>query len=758
MVTVSESRALHARGLSWLGLALCFLLALLVRSLGFEFVLLDGVVIFAPGDAMYHARRALYTFVNFPALLTFDQYINFPGGAPPSWPPLFDFAIGSVARLLVSSEAGFERVAASVGPVLGALTTVPIFLIGRRLAGAGVGLGAAALYALLPAAAQYARFGNPDHHAAVALLGCCLLLATVRPLDAEARVQPAEVGAAGSVGVAAVVGLAAARLAMLLTWHGSLLYLAIAESTLLIGAAVTGRRELFALSCTSASLTLAALIPVVIALPEPLGGDYSSIALSRLHVIAVAVVAGCAGALWLVETRWRLPGPAARLGVLAASGIFALAMLLAVPSTRSGLVPAFEFLTLTDAVGARTGEQFPLFALFGRDPGLPAWSSWGLFAYAIPIAPFALVALWWRDRRPGLLVLAVWCAAFGALALVQRRYGNDLAPSACIAFALLLGWSGRRAGSRYGPIAGVTLTLAVALLLLSPALLGTIAPRAMRSLASLTPGWPGAERARLGVAPSLVEFARRVRHATPETSGFLASDVAPEYGVVAHANLGHALQYIARRPTPTDPFWSYIGQENWDRAFALLSTTSEAEAIELASALRARYLVTIPDLAPESVAARLHAADGSRSVRYPALQHFRLIAEGPRGGLTLNDIFRRRRPRPGSMPYKLYEIVAGAVIDVPVAPGEQVLASLDVQTPTGRRFRYESQTTADSDGRARIRVPYATGPNPYRLDSNDRTWSVQVSEQAIQNGDVIRHPLAPGARHSPRDRVLEAPP
>ena len=57
-------------------------------------------VTFPPADAQYHLRRALYTFTQFPGVLLFDPYINFPGGAPVPWPPLFDFLLGGAARLL----------------------------------------------------------------------------------------------------------------------------------------------------------------------------------------------------------------------------------------------------------------------------------------------------------------------------------------------------------------------------------------------------------------------------------------------------------------------------------------------------------------------------------------------------------------------------------------------------------------------------------------------------------------------------------
>src|SRR5262245_32379157 len=79
-----------------------------------------------PFDGAYRARRALYTFERFPALLRFDPYLGYPGGVAVPAPPLYDWALGAVARLLASDTAGFERVAAWASPLLAGLCVLPI--------------------------------------------------------------------------------------------------------------------------------------------------------------------------------------------------------------------------------------------------------------------------------------------------------------------------------------------------------------------------------------------------------------------------------------------------------------------------------------------------------------------------------------------------------------------------------------------------------------------------------------------------------
>ena len=88
---------------AWLiGIALAsvFLIALLVRALGYEWVFIGDEVLLLVGDGQLHARRALYIFVNFPALLLHDPYMNYPDGAVIPDPPLLDFLLAALTRVL----------------------------------------------------------------------------------------------------------------------------------------------------------------------------------------------------------------------------------------------------------------------------------------------------------------------------------------------------------------------------------------------------------------------------------------------------------------------------------------------------------------------------------------------------------------------------------------------------------------------------------------------------------------------------------
>ena len=415
----------------WLALLALIALVLVVRALGFEFVWMDGEIVFPPADAQYHLRRALYTFESFPGALLFDPYINFPGGAPVPWPPLFDFAVGGTGvhawpmMYPVSNEwRHFPR------PVCAALATIPIYLAGRRLGSPTVGLAAVFFFAWLPVAVSYTRLGNADHHAAVSMIGAWLLYAGMALAETNAPFRK-------MAAFAALLFLA--RTALLLTWHGSLLYIGLADGLILLAGVLSGRRALLGLQGVSLMASLVVVIGVVGISPEPLGGPYSSIALSWLDALALLALAWVALVVLGLDGLRPGLGMKARFGAAVAGGLLYALVVGLMPGPRDGLALALGFLTLSDGVGQLTAEQSPLFSMVGRDSLQPAILSWGYFAYLLPFAP---AAAGWAALRPGAsratrsaaLYLLAWGLVFSLLTLGQRRYGNDLAPAAALLF------------------------------------------------------------------------------------------------------------------------------------------------------------------------------------------------------------------------------------------------------------------------------------------------------------------------------------
>ncbi len=446
-----------------LGLLLACAAAFAVRAAGFELVFLeDGSVIFALGDAQYHARLALYSFARFPDPLTFDRYLNHPDGAFVPYPPLHDWIPAALVRLFGGGLRELERTVAWLPVAWGVATLLPLWALGRRLAGSGIGLGAALLFALFPLATLSSLVGNADHHAAVAFLAALLLWLVVRALDP--RLAPGALRATFAV-------LVLVRAALLLVWQGSLLHLGPAELALVAAGALGGRRALLRGELWSALASAALVAPAVVAGGRQLGGPLSAIELSYLHLLALGAAAG-ASALLLGAERLR---PARSTAVRAARLLAALALpaalLLALPGARAGLARALAFLGQADAYPVF--EQLPLLPFGGPASRRGAESALGFFVYLIPLVPPVLLA---RAREPALgaaaLYLAGWSAVAGLLALLQTRYANDFLPVGCLGFALLVG-AAAGALARFAPRprrAAAVLAPALGAALLAPAL------------------------------------------------------------------------------------------------------------------------------------------------------------------------------------------------------------------------------------------------------------------------------------------------
>jgi dolichyl-diphosphooligosaccharide--protein glycosyltransferase len=705
------------------GLLAACALALGVRVVRWREVYLGDRVVLPVGDAYYHARRALFSVERWPDVLRFDPLVSFPEGSWIPWPPLHDLLLAAAAHGLGGGIAGVEAAAAWLPPVAATVAVLPVFAAAARLGGRGLGLLAAAIFALLPAHVAYTDLGNADHHCTVSMVGAFWLAAAL------AAASPQE----GRARLAAPLALAAARLAMLLSFPGSILYLAVADGAQVAVLSLSGRARALALHAAGLFACAALVAPVIPWLGGPVGGPWSGIALSWLHVATLLGLAAGAAIFAALERGW----PAQRTATRAARGMVVAAALaaaaLAVPGLRDGLFAALGFVGKGEPWAALNAEQRALWR--GAAGGWLGPLHWyGSLGYAIPVVPVAALALA-RERRvrEPALVLALWTAAFGLLAALQVRYGNDYAPAAAVGGAVLVAQLGRALAPWIGaPLAAGTF----ATLVLAP-LLATAGAQAAASLRL------GSFSLLATPAGTLYRFAEEVRAATPETAGFEDPAQRPAYAILCSPNLGHVLHWVARRATTVDNFGPYAGSRHFAEAFEALRRGDEEQVVALARRLGARYVVTMEfgRAEPRSVAQRLHREDGLARGEEPPWAHFRLVTEGPPGGRPLSSLFDLRRAKSPAVPYKLYEVVEGALLEAEAPPGTEVEASVIVVTPAHRRFTYRAWAPAGADGVARLRLPYATETHaparpvgPWRVRVGGATHEVAVSEQAVREG------------------------
>jgi asparagine N-glycosylation enzyme membrane subunit Stt3 len=703
-----------------------------VRALPWPEVFLGDAVVFPVGDTYYHLRRAEFGLAHPGQLLLFDPLVNHPDGAWIPWPPLHTLLLGATATLLGGSKQALEQAAAWYPVAIGALTSVPVFGATRVIAGPGTALLAAAIAALLPAGVTYSELGNADHHCSVAFFGAVWLWGALLAL----RTQPPPPRRA------AQLALAIGRLGVVFTWPGSTLYLLLADGAWVGVAILRGRRTSLrdaALGLVASACLTAAVVP---RLGPPVGGWYSTLALSFLQPAAMLALAIVALASERLEARAPDRGIARRAVRAAALSIAVGAALLALPGLIPSLREAAGFVGKGDVWAMLNAEQRPLVE-WGHPAGLlrPLWF-YGGFGYAIPLLPIGAL-LWARDprHRDAALVLAIWTAGFGALALSQLRYGSDFAPSAAVGFALLAALAGRPfARPRTARIA-----VAVAALIGIGPLVAQYALQARAAIATRRALEATPDPLLATAAGTLTRFATELRAATPETDGYFDATASPAYGVLTPANVGHLIHYVSHRATPSDNFGPYSGSSHFLRAQRFFHVRSEKRAAAIADALGARYVVTV-EYGPavnEGTTQRLHREDGRELPGQPRWELFRLVTEGPRGGRPLTDLYGGAAV-PGIAPYKLFERVVGAQLEIEAGPGTPVEASVDVTTPLGRTFRYVAHAAAADDGVARMRVPYASDPSTpvrvgrWRVHSGDASIDVDVPESAVLRGESVR--------------------
>ncbi len=722
-----------------------------IRSVGFEGTFVRAprggtVVALALDDAQYHARRARYSFEHFPGVLAFDSYLNFPEGAWVPWPPLYDLALAAAAKALGADRGGLEHVLAWAPVVLALLTALAVFVVARQLAGPATALAAVAFFALLPVAVQYASLGDPDHHAAVSLVATLLLLGHTASLAS----RPGSRAAGGWQAL-----LVASRVAMLLTWHGSILYVVLAEGLGVTIAAASDRRDLLGWQAAGCALA-AALASLALRLPHSAGGgSFSAVELSWLQpavLLAFAAVAAVARG-WLAwrSRRGRATTRAQRVGVVSLAGL--AAGIGVVFLARESLATAFDYATRAEPFIGFNYETQPLWSDFSLPLGL-----YGAAAWLLPGVPLAVLLQARRSppgsgRRAAALYLTGWIVFLGVLAVSNARYGSDLAPAASVGLALGLAFAVGTVARRWPRAAAPARGLAaLAIPLLFWGYLAELAPHAWRSLAVLRGYEVIVKRPGLGLNQSVHAFVNALREATPETAGYEDPSVRPAYGIITPPTLGFIVNALGRRPTPAGNFGPYVGRDGLHATNRFYLAKDEEAGLAEAKALRARFVVTTDEgRAPATLLHRLHRGDGSATDVRSALGRFRLVTEAPAQGVPLGALRGVAKPFVPA-PYKLFEIVEGAVLVVPrQPPGSEVLAEVEIETPTGRTFPWRTRARADAAGTARLRVPYATVATaatpaarprgPYRVRAGAAEWRVPVREEDLAAGREVPVPV-----------------
>jgi len=162
-------------------LAVLFGISLYIRIyLSYDQVFVNDWVWFRETDAYYHIRNIENLVHNFPHFNTFDPYVLYPGGGRGLVRPFFDWLVAGIV-LLVShgppTQHTIEAVGAYMPAILGTLTLIPVYFIGKELFNRWAGIISAALIVILPGEfLNRSRLGFTDHHVAEVLFSTVCIL------------------------------------------------------------------------------------------------------------------------------------------------------------------------------------------------------------------------------------------------------------------------------------------------------------------------------------------------------------------------------------------------------------------------------------------------------------------------------------------------------------------------------------------------------------------------------------------------------
>jgi dolichyl-diphosphooligosaccharide--protein glycosyltransferase len=253
---------------------------------------------------------------------------------------------------------------------------------------------------------------------------------------------------------------------------------------------------------------------------------------------------------------------------------------------------------------------------------------------------------------------------------------------------------------------------------------------------------------------------------SPKTSYYLEPSETPEYGVLSWWDYGNWIVHLAKRPAVSNNFQTGIQDS------ALFFTTdSEEKAKEIMEKLNVKYVIADKQMASGKFGSIVELA-GKDISKYLNIK----IVNGNNG---LETVATAKKEFTDTEIYKLYELdgtnlgnlrlvhesnvseekddenndvkvfefVPGARLSGTASPGQNITATLELSSNTGRKFTYQNKAMSDKNGSFEITVPYSTentigGVNTlsaYSLNAGENATisGVQVTENDILNGNRV---------------------
>ncbi len=607
-------------------LTISMLAAFAIRTVWpYENVFVDGVVWFRGMDAWYHMRLVDSLVHNFPFVTAFDPFTFFPRGVLSVFHPLTNWLIAVPALIAGGGNPSPELVdisGAYFPPILGALTVIPVYFIGRHLLGPIAGAVSALLIAVLPGEfLSRSLLGFADHHVTETFFSTAallfLMIATRQAsVDGVSLHRPADVLNPAYRRTLLYTGLAGVALGLyILAWRGSVLVMGILFLYVVVRTLIdyyTGARgDDLMLVCSGATA-----IAVMIA-----SSTVQTHYMSTLYLLAMLGVVAAPFGLRLFRNLGLRFHWSFRTFVLAVIGTFAVLMVvvaIGVPGLWGNIRGAIAFMIPTGA-HLTIMEMHPLLFPAGEFSFTVAWNNFTTALGGSIVGMFLLIRFARTRPENSVVLFAVWSLVMLFAVLLQRRFGYYYAVNAAVLCGFLTAWVFHspwmqrkyQALRQHAPV---------------PTTLKTQSKKARRAIAShkserraavlsivtisvLVAGVlfvPNVDMARnFAKEPSLMtrgwwETLTWMRENTPEPLGpygyYALYDPPTEqggfeypteaYGVMAWWDYGHWLTRVSQRIPVSNPF-----QQGARQAGLFLTTQSETEGALLMDEYGCRYVL-----------------------------------------------------------------------------------------------------------------------------------------------------------------------
>jgi oligosaccharyl transferase (archaeosortase A-associated) len=404
--------------------AVCFGVALYLRAvLPYDKVFVGDWVKFTGVDAYFFMRIVDNLVHNFPHLITFDPYNIYPGGSGISNLQFWPYLISGVTWLIglgSPTQHTIDVVGVYFPAVLGAITTIPVYFIGKTIFNRWAGVIAAGLIAILPGEfLGRSDLGYTDYHIAEVLFTTVtmlfLILAVKAATDKQLTFGSLWHRQWSTVTKPFIYSLLAGIFLGIyfLTWPGALLFVFIIFVYLIVQFIFDHlrRRPTDYLGFVSTITFIVALLMFL-----PVSRDrmvLASLAIAIIISIAMAVLS------YFMAKRKIKPiiYPAAIIGL----GLVSLVVFrIVIPSIYYLLIGRFNIFTWQ--ISTTVLEMQPLLFPNGSFSWTVAWGNFTTSFFLSFISLCILIYLVIKQSEPEKTLFIIWTLIVLALTLTMRRF------------------------------------------------------------------------------------------------------------------------------------------------------------------------------------------------------------------------------------------------------------------------------------------------------------------------------------------------